>query len=63
MTRVVNMRTSHAREYSLPPRQALVAAWEQDHGNFATWTYSESKCPVERGMKHLFADDLAVRLN
>jgi len=28
-------------EYSLPPKQAIVAAWEQHHKNFNTWEYAK----------------------
>lgn len=27
--------------YSLPPKEALVAAWEQHHKNFNTWEYAK----------------------
>lgn len=59
---VVNLGTELQRVYTLPARDALVAAWEQDRGNWNTWTYTQSACPVVRGRDHLFAEHLAVRL-
>ncbi|QDP67178.1 MAG: hypothetical protein Unbinned3806contig1000_51 [Prokaryotic dsDNA virus sp.] len=36
--------------YSLPPKQALVAAYEQHKGNNNTWTYKDpSKYPIRKG--------------
>ena len=40
-------------EYSLPPLEALVAAWEQHHRNFNTWDYAKKMeqdfYPIETG--------------
>lgn len=58
---VFNLRTQEEKTYTLPARQALVAAWYQAQGNFNTWQYDESKVPIERGKRHLYAGDLAVR--
>ena len=60
MNDVTNKRTGSIQTYSLPPREALVAAWEQGRGNFNTWLYQESECPIEEGRWHLFAGDYAV---
>lgn len=36
--------------YSLPPKQALIAAYEQQLGNNSTWTYRDpSKYPIRKG--------------
>jgi len=39
--------------YSLPPKEAVVAAWEQHHRNFNTWEYAkkieEETYPLEEG--------------
>lgn len=36
--------------YSLPPKEALVAAWEQHHKNFDTWEYAKK---IESEVYHL----------
>lgn len=59
---VYNMATGAYLHFSLPPREAVVAAWEQARGNWSTWTYGTSKAPVEEGQHFFFfAGDLAVR--
>ncbi len=60
LTVVVNLHTGAERPYSLPPAEALVAAYEQVRGNWNTWTYSESSCPVEEGKYTLSAGDWTV---
>lgn len=47
-TTVVNLRTLEERVYTLPPEQAVVAAWRQSKGDWATWDY------------HKFSDRVAV---
>lgn len=40
MTKVMDLRTGEVREYSLSPKDAVVAAFEQvERKNFNTWTY------------------------
>jgi hypothetical protein len=39
MTTVFNMQTADELTYSLPAAVAVVAAFEQDRGNWNTWTY------------------------
>jgi len=54
LTKVYDRSTAEVHaEYSLPPLEALVAAWEQHHKNFNTWTYAkkmeETYYPIEVG--------------
>ena len=59
---VHNLVTGKSRIFDgLPARDALVAAWEQDRGNWNTWTYADSKCPIREGEFYLGADDLTVK--
>ena len=57
MTVVHNLRTGEQRSYTLAACDAVVAAWEQAHGNHNTWTYQESKAPVVHGRLTVAADD------
>lgn len=38
-TMVVNLSTGEEQLFSLPPEEAVVAAYEQDKGNYNTWRY------------------------
>ena len=39
MTKVLNLATSEYITYSIPPEEAVVAAYEQSRGNWNTWQY------------------------
>ena len=39
MAKVLNLDTGKHTTYSLPPEEAVVAAYEQSLGNFNTWQY------------------------
>jgi len=41
MTTVFNALNDVELTYPLPPREAVVAAYEYDRGNKNTWTYSK----------------------
>jgi len=41
MTKVINVNTYQELHYSLPIKEALVAANEQEKGNWNTWTYNK----------------------
>ena len=42
LTKVLDMGSGETvAEYTLPPLEALVAAWEQHHKNFNTWEYAK----------------------
>lgn len=61
-TRVFSLRTGkEVGEYSLAPRQALIAAHEQARGNYNTWDYPEDSTGIETGRAYLFLGDFAVR--
>jgi hypothetical protein len=36
-----NLRTLEERTYSCPPRQAVMAAYAQERGDWNTWEYRE----------------------
>jgi len=57
MTKVYNLLTGVELIYSISPQAAVIAAWEQDRGNFNTWTYERSKAPVEHGRFSVTAGD------
>ena len=40
MIKVLNLGTGKHVTYSLPPEEAVVAAYEQNRGNFNTWQYA-----------------------
>lgn len=61
LTVVRNLASGAERHFSLTAPEALVAAWEQDRGNFNTWTYADSKAPVVQNRWTLSADDWTVR--
>lgn len=41
MTTVRNLATDEERAYSLPPEEAVLAAYAQARGDWATWEYPE----------------------
>lgn len=50
MTVVRNMHTSQELVYSIPPKEAVVAAYNQyQRNNWNTWTYLEGRAPVMEG--------------
>lgn len=57
---VYNLRTGEVREYTLPPRHAVVAAYAQAHGDFNTWEYAKYKDLVEEGRYSYCIGDWAV---
>ena len=59
-TDVMNLRTGIEAFYSLPPTEAVVAAREQDAGNWSTWTYGDTKFVVRRGKRTVSCGDWAA---
>jgi len=54
MTTVYDLGSGkEAAVYSLPPKEALIACWEQHHKNHSTWEYAkkleEEFYPLEEG--------------
>lgn len=47
--------------WSLPPRQALIAAREQARRNYNTWNYPADDPAIEEGKVFIFLGDFAVR--
>lgn len=41
VTIVRNLATGQVLRYTCPPRQAVVAAYAQEHKDFNTWQYAE----------------------
>jgi hypothetical protein len=48
MTRALNLATGAAREYTCPPRRAVLAAHAQDGGDWNTWGYERRYGPLVR---------------
>lgn len=46
-TQVLNLRTGNYQIYSLPPKEAVVAAYAQSLGDWNTWQYAETYEPRE----------------
>ena len=40
MTTVFNLATAEERTYSLPPAEAVIAAYAQGRGDWNTWDYA-----------------------
>ena len=49
MTRVLNLDTGVTLNYSIPPQQAVVAAFEQARGNWNTWAYPANHSKLRFG--------------
>jgi hypothetical protein len=41
MTTVFNLRTYNEQVFSLPPREAVIAAYAQSLGDWNTWEYEQ----------------------
>ena len=57
MTQVRNLATGERRSYTLPPEQAVVAAWYQAQGNWNTWEYDYENAPLIEGEHTVACDD------
>jgi hypothetical protein len=51
MVKVENLLTNESRVYSLKPREAVIAAYLQDRGNFNTWEYPEWEPEIIEGFR------------
>lgn len=61
MTTTFNLSTLETREYDLPPKQAVIAAHAQDHGDFDFARYETWYGPVvEHGERAVFCGDWAA---
>ena len=49
LTTVFNLTTGEELGYTLPAREAVRAAWFQEHGKNNTWEYDEPDAPVTEG--------------
>ena len=61
ISRVFDLTSDRVREYSLNPREALIAAYEQDRGNWDTWTYKDSMIDITVGRYTYFSGNLSVK--
>ena len=58
MTRVLNLATGDWYTYTLPPEQAVVAAYAQAHGDWSTWDYPRRYGHLVRETAHtVFLED------
>ena len=48
-TEVVNLKTLEKRVYALPPRDAVIAAYAQEHGDYNSWDYQKYESLVTVG--------------
>jgi hypothetical protein len=61
MTRVLNLRTGDEIHYTLPPKKAVTAAFEQNKGNYNTWTYNLDNHPeIRETNKFFFCGDFGA---
>lgn len=62
LTQVTNTSTGESICYTLPPKEALVAAFEQEaKRNFATWTYKDPEAyPIQKTIGGLCLGTLLV---
>ncbi len=57
-TVVRNLATGAESIYvGISAQRAVVCAWEQDRGNWSTWTYGQSLAPVQETRQSLIAGD------
>lgn len=62
MVTVRDLRTGREQVYSCTPRQAVIAAFAQDRGDWNTWDYETRYGHlVENGRWHFFCGDFAAR--
>lgn len=54
-TWVFNLTTGEERIYSLPPRESVISAYENERGNNNTWEYKNSRAPIVEGQKTIAA--------
>jgi hypothetical protein len=57
---VWNAETLETQTFSLSPREALIAAYEQSKGNNNTWTYNGKRHNIEKGRYGLCLGDFWV---
>ena len=63
MTEVVNLATDGRQIFTLPPDEAVVAAYEQEHKNWNTWQYPapENHSEFVVGQHYVACGDFTAR--
>lgn len=61
-TKVMNLSTGGIQVYTLPPMEAVNAAYEQSINNWNTWKYTTEHVKVTRSGKHCYRGDFSARL-
>ena len=62
MTTVYDLRTHDwSAAYSLPPEEAVVAAYAHDRGDHNTWDYKKYAPLVRHGRWYVFCGDFAAK--
>lgn len=59
-TEVLNLATGETLIYSLPPEEAVKAAYLQSLGDYNTWDYPKRKVPLVRGKKTVACGDFTA---
>jgi len=57
VTEVIHLGTAEIRVYTLPPREAVIAAYHQARGNYNTWTYPNLNTPLYEGERTIAAGE------
>ena len=63
LTLAFNLKTGEERWFTLPPEQAVVAAYASEHGDGNTWEYTNKKYPVVTGQYSVACGDWASTLS
>jgi len=63
MTEVLNLATGEVLFYTLPPREAVVAAYLQATRDWNTWQYEEKRLPVYWGRWTVTCGDFTALKN
>jgi hypothetical protein len=65
MTTVFNLATQKSVQYDCAPRQAVIAAYAQEKGDYSTWAYEQKYGPLVEAGEHIFlcGDWSALKVN
>ena len=60
LTKVVNLATGQEQFFSIPPREAVLAAYRQSLGDFNTWDYAKHDSIVREANLTVSAGDFTA---
>lgn len=52
ITTVINLATGEKKDYTCSPRQAVIAAYAQDHNDWNTWDYEKRYGQLVESSQH-----------